>query len=203
MSSTHQTRSKTATTAMLNNDPKAMFEEPLTLSTDESSLPTPVLKKRKRTLVQKKKLPVVDPTSEASLENSSSSKKKKTDPPPGKDKNEEKRLRVFRKRAPQSYLEKLHRATSQRYVALPSNPHVPGSLRYSLCRMFVIDRIHGGTDDVPEETIEMAGTTGNIYHVYISHLPSCTCPDNQKGNQCKHIVYVNSTAIFSIIPRWH
>jgi len=187
---------------MLNNDPKAMLEEPSILSTDESYLLTPVLKKRKRTLVQKKKLPVVDPTSEASLENSSSLKKK-TNPSPGKDKNEEKRLRVFRKRAPQSYLEKLHRATSQRYVALPSNPHVPGSLRYSLCRMFVIDRIHGGTDDVPEETIEMAGTTGNIYHVYISHLPSCTCPDNQKGNQCKHIVYVNSTAIFSIIPRWH
>lgn len=57
--------------------------------------------------------------------------------------------------------------------------------------MFVIDRLRGGTDDVPEETIDMAGTTGNIYRVIISHVPSCTCPDHQKGNQCKHIIYVS------------
>ncbi|KAL9634655.1 MAG: hypothetical protein Q9204_002903 [Flavoplaca sp. TL-2023a] len=36
----------------------------------------------------------------------------------------------------------------------------------------------------------MAGTTGNIYTITITHLPTCTCPDNRKGNQCKHIVYV-------------
>jgi len=82
----------------------------------------------------------------------------------------EKRLRVFRKKAPLSYLEKLERATSQ--------------------RMFVIDRTRGGTEDVPEETIDMAGTTGNIYSITISQMPKCTCPDNKKGNQCKHIVYV-------------
>jgi hypothetical protein len=82
----------------------------------------------------------------------------------------EKRLRVFRKKAPLSYLEKLERATSQ--------------------RMFVIDRTRGGTEAVPEETIDMAGTTGNIYSITISQMPKCTCPDNKKGNQCKHIVYV-------------
>jgi len=87
-----------------------------------------------------------------------------------KPEDEEKRLRVFRKKAPLSYLEKLERATSQ--------------------RMFVIDRTRGGTEDVPEETIDMAGTTGNIYSITISQMPKCTCPDNQKGNQCKHIVYV-------------
>lgn len=82
----------------------------------------------------------------------------------------ERRLRVFRKKAPLSYLEKLERATSQ--------------------RMFVIDRTRGGTEDIPEETIDMAGTTGNIYSITISQMPKCTCPDNKKGNQCKHIVYV-------------
>lgn len=56
--------------------------------------------------------------------------------------------------------------------------------------MFVVDRDRGGTDEAPEETIEMAGTTGNIYRVNISLVPSCTCPDHKKGNQCKHIVYV-------------
>lgn len=57
------------------------------------------------------------------------------------------------------------------------------------CRMFVIDRTRGGLE-VPEEKIDLAGTTGNVYSITICQLPSCTCPDNQKGNQCKHIVYV-------------
>lgn len=97
---------------------------------------------------------------------------------PAKDKDEEKRLRVFRKKAPLSYLEKLRRATSQ--------------------RMFVIDRTRGGTDEVPEETIDMAGTTGNIYSITISQIPHCTCPDNRKGNQCKHIVYVRINSRLSL-----
>ena len=95
---------------------------------------------------------------------------KKKSASPSKNKDAERRLRVFRKMAPLSYLEKLERATSQ--------------------RMFVIDRSRGGTEDVPEETIDMAGTTGNIYSITISQMPRCTCPDNQKGHQCKHIVYV-------------
>jgi hypothetical protein len=59
------------------------------------------------------------------------------------------------------------------------------------CRMFVISRTRSDTDSIPQETIEIAGTTGNIYHVTIGLLPSCTCPDNNKGNQCKHIIYVS------------
>lgn len=42
----------------------------------------------------------------------------------------------------------------------------------------------------PQETIDLAGTTGNVYQVTITHVPSCTCPNFQKGNpQCKHILY--------------
>jgi len=33
------------------------------------------------------------------------------------------------------------------------------------------------------------GSTGNIYNVTISTLPNCTCPDFQKGNLCKHILF--------------
>ncbi|KAI9874879.1 MAG: hypothetical protein M1830_009183 [Pleopsidium flavum] len=97
------------------------------------------------------------------------SKKKRTKTAaPGQD--EEKRLKMFRNKAPLSYLEKLNRALTQ--------------------RMFVIDRTRGGTEEYPEETIDIAGTTGNIYNVNIGKLPTCTCPDNKKGNQCKHIIYV-------------
>lgn len=42
----------------------------------------------------------------------------------------------------------------------------------------------------PEETVELTGSTGNIYSVHIAQQPSCTCPHNRKGNQCKHIIYV-------------
>lgn len=56
--------------------------------------------------------------------------------------------------------------------------------------MFVVNRTLNGTAEIPSETVEMAGTTGNIYAITITLEPHCTCPDNKKGNQCKHIVYV-------------
>lgn len=65
--------------------------------------------------------------------------------------------------------------------------------------MFVIDRSRVETDEVQEEIVEMAGTTGNIYTVKIGLVPSCTCPDHLKGNQCKHIIYVWD----SLVPRVH
>ncbi|WEW55528.1 hypothetical protein PRK78_000959 [Emydomyces testavorans] len=83
---------------------------------------------------------------------------------------EEKRLRAFRKKAPQSYLTKLVRATTQ--------------------RMFVIKRQREETVEGPEEMVHIVGTTGNVYKVVIGKVPSCSCPDALKGNQCKHIVYV-------------
>ena len=82
----------------------------------------------------------------------------------------EKRLRRHRDKPVGSFTQRLERAQSQ--------------------RMFVIERTPGGDIDCPEETIAMAGTTGNVYNVSINKIPSCTCPDNRKGNQCKHIVYV-------------
>lgn len=87
---------------------------------------------------------------------------------------EEKRLRTFRKHAPQSFLERLERARSQ--------------------RMFLIDRqrkfnVESNTE---EEVFDIAGTTGNMYQVEIGRMPHCTCPDAKKGNHCKHIIYVRN-----------
>lgn len=84
--------------------------------------------------------------------------------------NEEKRLRRFRPRAPQSYLEIKERALTQ--------------------RLTVLDRERCGTDEVPEEKVTMAGSTGNVYTQRICTVPSCDCPHAKKGNQCKHIIYV-------------
>ena len=41
------------------------------------------------------------------------------------------------------------------------------------------------------ETVVLAGTTGNVYTITISQLPTCNCPDYTRNkSQCKHIIYV-------------
>lgn len=82
----------------------------------------------------------------------------------------EKRLRLFRKRAPQSYLAVKDRALTQ--------------------RLTVLSRERCGSDDAPEEKVVVAGSTGNVYTVLVGLMPSCDCPHANKGNQCKHIIYV-------------
>ena len=59
-------------------------------------------------------------------------------------------------------------------------------------RMFVIDRTRNGNKECPEETLTIAGSTGNLYTVTIARIPICNCPHALKGNQCKHVVYVGS-----------
>lgn len=88
---------------------------------------------------------------------------------------EEKRLKLYRKHAPQSFLLKLERSTSQ--------------------RMVVIGRTRSGSDEELHEDIDIVGTTGNIYTVTIGRLPTCTCPDSRKGNECKHKVYALATVL--------
>ncbi|KAL1296827.1 hypothetical protein AAFC00_004452 [Neodothiora populina] len=92
---------------------------------------------------------------------------------------EEKRLKRHRDKLPQAASITLERALTQ--------------------RMYIVDRkrytsmLHcpHNTPDCPEETVDLAGTTGNVYTVTITHVPRCTCPNFQKGNsQCKHILYV-------------
>ncbi|EEP80761.1 conserved hypothetical protein [Uncinocarpus reesii 1704] len=63
---------------------------------------------------------------------------------------EEKRLRPFRKKAPQTYLTKLARATTQ--------------------RMFVVKRQREETTDGLEESVHIVGTTGNVYKVVIGKV---------------------------------
>ncbi|KAA8649183.1 RING finger protein [Aspergillus tanneri] len=82
----------------------------------------------------------------------------------------ERRARMFRGHPPKSFLERLSRATTQ--------------------RMFVVGRSVVGADDVPEMKFDIVGSTGNIYKTTIGKVPTCDCPDAQKGHQCKHICYV-------------
>ncbi|KAI1453238.1 hypothetical protein F4805DRAFT_478692 [Annulohypoxylon moriforme] len=87
----------------------------------------------------------------------------------------EKRLRRFRPRPPQDFTDIYDRATSQRF--------------------YVLGRTRAGTARCPEESVELTGSTGNIYVVRIAQQPTCTCPHSQKGHQCKHIIYVLSRVL--------
>ncbi|KAL8913475.1 MAG: hypothetical protein Q9172_007274, partial [Xanthocarpia lactea] len=162
-----RTRSRTATTPA--NISHSKVWEPLD---DELPVPSPAFDSPKAASKKRKQPSFWYTSGEMKAEDGTppaTPKKRKTASP--KKKDEEKRLRHFRNHAPGTYLQRLERAQSQ--------------------RMFVIDRTRSSTaDGPPSETISMAGTTGNIYDITISHLPRCTCPDNLKGNQCKHIIYV-------------
>ncbi|KAI2463898.1 hypothetical protein F4781DRAFT_414880 [Annulohypoxylon bovei var. microspora] len=87
----------------------------------------------------------------------------------------EKRLRRFRAEPPHDFTAIYYRATSQRF--------------------FVLGRTRNGTACCPEESVELTGSTGNIYVVHIAQKPTCTCPHAQSGHQCKHVIYVLSRVL--------
>ncbi|KAL7621761.1 hypothetical protein AAE478_009088 [Parahypoxylon ruwenzoriense] len=81
----------------------------------------------------------------------------------------------FRARPPQNFHVVYERATSQRF--------------------YVLGRTRAGTAHCPEESVELTGSTGNIYFVHVARLPTCTCPHASKGHQCKHVLYVLSRVL--------
>jgi hypothetical protein len=109
---------------------------------------------------------VIDLTANSPVKASKSKKSRRNNDEP----HEEKRLRRFRAAPPQSYLAVKERAMTQ--------------------RLTVLSRERCGSDDVPEEKVVMAGSTGNVYTQRIGLVPSCDCPHAMKGNQCKHIISV-------------
>ncbi|KAI4102413.1 MAG: hypothetical protein L6R37_004424 [Teloschistes peruensis] len=145
-------------------------KEPPAASEEHSSSPRKSSGKRKRELPVELPEDVPDALRDTIADMRAKSKEEKNKKLGTVGFDNERRLRSTRSFAPKSYLQKLERAQSQ--------------------RMFVLSRTRSGTPTVPTETVEMAGTTGNIYHITIALEPRCTCPDNKKGNQCKHIVYV-------------
>ncbi|TCD66806.1 hypothetical protein EIP91_000942 [Steccherinum ochraceum] len=75
---------------------------------------------------------------------------------------------MFKKKCPQNILERAQRVMDQ--------------------RMFLLDRTRNGNE--LREEFAVQGSTGNVYTVVVDKIPSCTCPDSQKGNHCKHILFI-------------
>jgi len=58
------------------------------------------------------------------------------------------------------------------------------------------ENCHAGHEDCPVHRFQIAGTTGNVYTVIISHVPTCSCPntnfkrDDSDQALCKHMLYI-------------
>ena len=58
-------------------------------------------------------------------------------------------------------------------------------------RLFLIDTVGAKPqEDQHTRKFIVLGSTGNVYTVTIGPEPCCTCPDGEKGNVCKHILFV-------------
>lgn len=165
-----QTWSTTKTHKPAPTQTRGTFHQPILLDDDEENVsPTSLPKSRKH----KRKAVEYEVDQDVTYGNITKKAKSSTKPKPksaAKKEPEEKRLRRFRKHAPSSFQEISARALTQRFC--------------------ILDRQRVGTLDQPAETLEIAGTTGNVYSIRIDNVPSCDCPHAMKGNQCKHIVYV-------------
>ncbi|KAJ7352167.1 hypothetical protein DFH08DRAFT_858095 [Mycena albidolilacea] len=80
----------------------------------------------------------------------------------------EKRGAMFKTKCPQNILDRVERVMTQRF--------------------FMVDRKR--VEGELKEEFKVLGSTGNIYTVTIQQKPSCDCPDAQKGNHCKHILFI-------------
>eukprot|EP00850_Spirogloea_muscicola_P022059 SM000275S10315 [mRNA] locus=s275:6234:8436:+ [translate_table: standard] len=80
-----------------------------------------------------------------------------------------------------------------RFLASPSKATEERIVRAYAHRLYLIDRQTAacGPDSVPTSCdFHVLGSTGNVYTVTISRMPRCTCPDNARGNVCKHLLFV-------------
>ncbi|SCV71974.1 BQ2448_4668 [Microbotryum intermedium] len=84
-----------------------------------------------------------------------------------KSKDQEKRRKRFRSSCPKNILDRVGRVWSQRFFC-----------------------VHRDRTSPTSENFSVLGSTGNVYVVTIDSEPGCTCPDAQKGNFCKHILFV-------------
>jgi len=60
-------------------------------------------------------------------------------------------------------------------------------------RLFLLDRnlVSSMTsENGPVEEFSVLGATATVYSVSVGKHPSCSCPDFQKGNICKHYLFV-------------
>ncbi|KAK7449329.1 hypothetical protein VKT23_013470 [Stygiomarasmius scandens] len=114
-------------------------------------------------------------TSHYSTAASSSSKKTAEKATKGKGKAKEKPVKEKRKAQFKSKCPQATQTRLDRYISQAQ-------------RIYLIHRRRTEGENREEFTVQ--GSTGNVYTVTIDEVPHCDCPDHQKGNHCKHILFI-------------
>ena len=109
-----RTRSKSSSHSSIDTRRTKAAKAYVAQHVNEATFETPPTKKRKRSILAKGNESPTSKLNNPEKAGTPSKKAKKMEDSPGKDEHGEKRLRRFRERAPQSYLERLARANSQR-----------------------------------------------------------------------------------------
>lgn len=74
--------------------------------------------------------------------------------------------------------------------ARPTNDTKARIARALSQRLYLISQSKSKGDPGPVRVFKVLGSTGNVYTVRIARTVSCTCPDADRGNLCKHICFV-------------
>ncbi|KAJ7852789.1 hypothetical protein B0H14DRAFT_2508875 [Mycena olivaceomarginata] len=107
------------------------------------------------------------------------------DPPPAPP---EKRGAMFKTKCPQNILDRVQRVMTQRWDFYSNVASMCSASHVYIAGFFMVDRKR--VEGELKEEFKVLGSTGNIYTVTIQQKPSCDCPDAQKGNHCKHILFI-------------
>lgn len=95
----------------------------------------------------------------------------------GKAGPKEKRSRRFISNCSVAVKDRIERAQSQRLYLIEQKDMLEEGLDMDIC-------------PVVGREFAVLGSTGNVYDVRICKSPTCSCPDFQRGNLCKHILFV-------------
>jgi hypothetical protein len=80
------------------------------------------------------------------------------------------------------------RACKYRYV--PSMGVSDRIKRAIVQKMYLISQKDISSDESIGREYVVLGSTGNVYNVAIKKVPNCNCPDFERGNLCKHVLFV-------------
>jgi uncharacterized Zn finger protein len=56
--------------------------------------------------------------------------------------------------------------------------------------MYLVSQEDKSTEGNLWRKYAVLGSTGNVYEVHIKKVPMCSCPDFERGNLCKHVLFV-------------
>jgi len=80
-----------------------------------------------------------------------------------------------------------------RYVSDPSHKVLERIDRALTQRLYLVNQeevVSTNDDEGLARSYAVLGSTNNVYDIHVGKIPTCSCPDFEKGHLCKHILFV-------------